>query len=99
MRSAWHLTIQAFQHVPNSRDMFLILGSGVPRNRDQYLELGSGDPKTRYRLKQKNGLFQDFKTQKILKHNTNLYSEGIFVLDVFVLDFLKFGGFWWQRCT
>ena len=79
-------TIQAFQHIPNSRYLqVLILGSGVPKKGDQYPELGLGDPKSRYRLKQKSRLFQDF---KILKHSPYLYYEGVFVLDVFALDLI-----------
>ena len=89
-----HYTILGFQHVPNSRYMFLILGSGVPKNRDGSLKLGSGDPKTRYGFQRKNGLFLGLKTQKILKHNPKLYPLGIFSLDAFVLDLFMFCEFW-----
>ena len=85
------LSILAFQHVPNSRVRFLILGSGNPRIRDLYLELGSGDPKTRYRFKRKFGLFQCFKAQKILKCNTKLFPERIFFLGAFILKILSLG--------
>ena len=87
-------TILAFQLVPNSRYMFLILGSGVPDNRDPSLKLGSGDPETRYGFQRKNGLFLVLKTQKILKHNPKLYPLGIFSLAAFVLDLFMFCGFW-----
>ena len=87
-------TILAFQLVPNSRYMFLILGSGVPNNRDPSLKLGSGDPETRYGFQRKNGLFLVLKTQKILKHNPKLYPLGIFSLAAFVLDLFMFCGFW-----
>ena len=56
--SAPPYTILAFQHVPNIRVRFLILGSGNPRIRDLYLELGSGNPETRDGFKRKIGLFQ-----------------------------------------
>ena len=87
-------TILAFQLVPNSRYMFLILGSGVPNNRDPSLKLGSGDPETRYVFQRKIGLFLVFKTQKILKHNPKLYPPGIFSLAAFVLDLFMFCRFW-----
>ena len=80
--------------VPNSRYMFLILGSGVPKNRNGSLKLGSGDPETRYGFQRKNGLFLVLKTQKILKHNSKLYPLGIFSLDAFILDLFMFCGFW-----
>ena len=83
-------TILAFQHVPNIRVRFLILGSGNPRIRDLYLELGSGNPETRYRFKRKTGLFQGLGAQKILKCNTKLYSERIFFLGASVVELLSF---------
>ena len=85
-----HYTILAFQHVPNIRVRFLILGSGNPRIRDLYLELGSGNPETRYRFKRKTGLFQELGAQKILKCNTKLYSERIFFLGASVVKLLSF---------
>ena len=88
------LSILAFQLVPNSRYMFLILGSGVPNNRDLSLKIGSGDPETRYGFQRKIGLFLVFKTQKILKYNPKLHPPGIFSLAAFVLDLFMFCGFW-----
>ena len=83
-------TILAFQHVPNIRVRFLILGSGNPRIRDLYLELGSGNPKTRDGFKRKIGLFQVLGAQKILKCNTEQISVRICFPSAFVVELLSF---------